>query len=167
MDSWAAIIGTLIGVIAGGAISFVNNSQKINAERKAVIDSLKIQKIERAHEVLSIISLKYRSYFALDGSILHFSYDPNDHDFESVPFEELDMIFSLYIQDLSADSLNIVVCSQIYNGHSLKLSHARPNTPKELSSLYQQLDCSHNELQTHIRLLQTQLSILISQHLKM
>ena len=158
MDAWISIVGTLSGVALGGVISYLTSRQQINHEKRLALSKRQIEKIEKAHELLTSIGVRYRHYFGSDTIFLYTGKKDDDKAEDRLPFEELDMLFSFYAPSLAPNAKELIKLCQSYGDSSIEIRVSTPGTSEEKTTLLRTLKEKYNQIETHITELKSQLA---------
>lgn len=166
MDAWIGIVGTLLGVALGGVISYLTSRQQVNHEKRLALSKRQIEKIEKAHELLTSIGVMFRGYFGSDTSFLFTDKKGNDKAEGRLPFEELDMLFSFYVPSLAPKAKELVELCQSYGTSSVETKLAPPRTREEKTTRLKTLKEKYEQIEAHITELKGQLAQTIQAYAK-
>ncbi len=163
MESWIGIIGTLLGVALGGLATILTNHQRISYEKKQLHSNRQIEKIEKAHELLTEIDVKFRKYVGNDTTYLLTGIEPKESVTGRIPFEEIDMLFSFYAPSLYEEAIALIKICQGYGELSLQANISRPPTEGERKELLAKIMNKSTEINMAIKTLKENLSKLVQE----
>jgi hypothetical protein len=158
MDAWIGIVGTLVGVALGGVISYLTSRQQINHEKRLALSKRQIEKIEKAHELLTNIGVRYRGFFGSDTSFLYTGKQGDYMAEGRLPFEELDMLFSFYASSLAPNAKKLIVLCQSYGASSAEARIFAPGTSQDKTTLLNALKEKYLQIEAQITELKSQLA---------
>ena len=99
---WIGVIGTVIGVVAGGSVTYIVTRAQIKHEEKLDRSRRQLSKIEKTHELFSKVSQKtYLMNVSIIGKLTHgIAIEPEKMG-DKLPLDELQMHVDIYTPEVS------------------------------------------------------------------
>lgn len=159
MEPMIGMIGTIVGVLIGGGITSLNQHFRNQHEQTLARNKRQLEKLEKAHQLLTAISDQYRSYFAYDYSAIFLGIDEKPEEgIIPLPFDELEMLISFYVPELLEDVTGLIKQCQKYGGLSGELRRSNLKNSSENKTLAEKIDLEYTALESKFSELKAKIS---------
>lgn len=156
MDKWIGIIGTLLGVIIGGGTTLAVTIYRARHERNLERSKRSIDKLEKAHELLTDVLQNYKESWAIDLTYVSTWHQlERSKSNEKLPWDELKMLIGFYAPDF-IEQLNrmILYCQDEYGPLIIQCMNKDQLPIAERKALQSKLVSTHNGIVEKIESLQ-------------
>lgn len=114
MNSWIGIIGTILGVLIGGGVSWLNSRFQLRQQETKDRKNLLLGKLEEMYGIVSQINQIYSELTSEQLKIVSDRLEFRVPNSPNIPIDKLNMLVDFYAFELKSTLLRLTRCCDAY-----------------------------------------------------